>query len=77
LQMHLDAGVVLHLQKTLGRTLHDVDQMQYHRSGLLGVSGVSGDARALLADTSAGERVALELFAFRIAGVSARVAAWL
>ncbi|AIV66017.1 acetate/propionate family kinase [Burkholderia pseudomallei] len=73
----LDAGVVLHLQKTLGRTLDDVEQMLYHRSGLLGVSGVSGDARALLADPSAGARDALELFAFRIAGETARLAATL
>ncbi|MCZ2898908.1 acetate/propionate family kinase [Burkholderia thailandensis] len=70
----LDAGVVLHLQKTLGYSVDDVEQMLYHRSGLLGVSGVSGDARALLADPSAGARDALALFAFRIAGEAARLA---
>ncbi|KVD89639.1 acetate kinase [Burkholderia sp. ABCPW 14] len=73
----LDAGVVLHLQKMLGYSVDAVEQMLYHRSGLLGVSGVSGDARVLLANRSDGARDALELFAFRIAGETARLAATL
>jgi acetate kinase len=44
-----------------------VQDLLYHRSGLLGVSGISSDMRALLAsaDPRAGE--AVDLFVFRVA----------
>jgi acetate kinase len=45
----LDPGVVLHLLKECGMSLNAVEHMLYHRSGLQGLSGVSGDMRDLLA----------------------------
>ena len=71
----LDAGVVLHLLARQGYSLPDVEALLYHESGLLGVSGISADSRALLASALPEAREALELFAFRIAGEVARLAA--
>jgi len=39
----------------------------YHRSGLLGVSGVSSDMRTLLASNDSRANEAIELFVFRAA----------
>lgn len=50
------------------------DNAIYHRSGLLGVSGISADSRVLLASERAEAREALELFAFRIAREVAAIA---
>jgi acetate kinase len=41
--------------------------MLYRHSGLLGVSGISGDVRVLLASNDPDARAALELFTYRIA----------
>jgi acetate kinase len=70
----LDAGVVLHLLEQRGCSASEVEQILYHQSGLLGVSGISADSRELLASPQPQAREALELFAFRIAGEVARLA---
>ena len=56
----LDPGVVLHLVRTLG--VDAAEHLLYHESGLLGVSGTSGDLRDLK-----GDELAVELFAYRTA----------
>ncbi len=63
----IDPGVLLYLQQQRGMSAQAVEDMLYRKSGLLGVSDISGDMRALLqiADPRAAE--AVELFAFRIA----------
>ncbi|HTY68338.1 MAG TPA: acetate/propionate family kinase [Alphaproteobacteria bacterium] len=63
----LDPGVLLHLLQARGMTAETIEKMLYQKSGLLGVSGISGDMRELLAseDSRAGE--AVELFVYRIA----------
>ena len=63
----LDPGVVIHLVKTRGMTVAAVEDMLYHRSGLLGVSGISADIRELLTSREPAALEALDLFAFRIA----------
>jgi len=63
----LDPGVIIHLVKQRGMTIDAVEDMLYHRSGLLGVSGLSADTRELLASPEPAAREALDLFAFRIA----------
>lgn len=63
----LDPGVIFHLARQ-GQSLGDIEDMLYHRSGLLGVSGVSGDVRALLASQAPEAREALDLYAYRLAG---------
>jgi len=62
----LDPGVVLYLARQ-GRSFADIEDMLYHRSGLLGVSGSSGDIRDLLASDDPRAREAVDLFTYRIA----------
>ncbi|NYH14146.1 acetate/propionate family kinase [Paraburkholderia bryophila] len=70
----LDAGVVLHLVEQQGLSIKEVEKMLYEKSGLLGVSGISADSRELLASDRPEAREAMDLFAFRIAGETARLA---
>lgn len=72
----LDAGVLLYLLQQ-GMTPAALEDLLYHRSGLLGVSGVSADVRTLQQSQAAPAREALELFALRCAGEAARLAATL
>ena len=68
----LDPGAVLHLIGQRGMTAAAVEDLLYHRSGLLGVSGLSNDMRALLASPDPRAREAVDLFVFRIARRPAR-----
>jgi acetate kinase len=43
-----------------------IEDLLYHRSGLLGVSDVSSDMRTLLASDAARAREAIDLFVYRI-----------
>src|SRR3546814_7545625 len=63
----LDPGVVLHLQTQLGMGADEVDDLLYRKSGLLGVSGISSDMRALTADPGTQAQEAVELFVWRAA----------
>lgn len=63
----LDPGVLIHLLKQRKMSIEDVEDLLYHRSGLLGVSGLSADSRALLESDKLEAREALDLFTFRIA----------
>lgn len=69
----LDPGVVLHFLGPLGKSVEEVEDMLYHKSGLLGVSGLSGDTRELIADGGSQAREAIDLFALRIAGEVGRL----
>ncbi len=62
----LDPGAVLYLMNGRGMSAAEVEDMLYHRSGLLGVSGISGDMRALLASTDPHAREAVDLFVARL-----------
>ena len=62
----LDPGVMLYLGRQ-GHSFADIEDILYRRSGLLGVSGISGDVRVLLASGDPHARDAIELFAYRIA----------
>lgn len=63
---HLDPGVILYLGRQ-GKSFADIEDMLYCQSGLLGVSGISGDIRVLLASGDPRARDAIELFTYRIA----------
>ena len=63
----LDPGVVLHLQTQFGMNASEVAQLLYHKSGLLGVSGISSDMRTLAADPRPEAREAVDLFVWRAA----------
>ena len=63
----LDPGVVLYLQQAKGMSTEQISDLLYHDSGLLGVSGISGDMRDLLASGEPRAKAAIELFAYRAA----------
>jgi acetate kinase len=63
----LDPGVVLYLIQHLGMSADAVSELLYQRSGLLGVSGISGDMETLLATDAQEAREALDLFVYRTA----------
>ena len=70
----LDPGVVFFLQRKLKLSTDDVEQLLWHESGLLGVSGESGDMRKLLASHEQSSRLAVALFVIRVAqGIAAMV----
>ena len=60
----LDPGIILHLMQQRQMTAEAVSDLLYHRSGLLGVSQISGDMATLLlsADPRAAEAVALFVY---------------
>ncbi|MHA7598917.1 acetate/propionate family kinase [Alicycliphilus sp. T452] len=64
----LDPGALLYLMEIEKLSLHDVGQLLYHGSGLLGISGVSPDPRVLLGEEAGNARVraALALYVRRI-----------
>jgi acetate kinase len=62
----LDPGVMLYLADRHGMDARALEHLIYHESGLLGVSGVSGDMRALLASADPRPAEAVELFVYRI-----------
>jgi acetate kinase len=63
---NLDPGVVLYLMDELKMDARAIENLIYKQSGLLGVSGVSSDMRALLASDDARARFAVDLFIYRI-----------
>ncbi|MGQ5702810.1 acetate/propionate family kinase [Sandaracinobacteroides sp. A072] len=63
----IDPGVILHLIRHEGLAPEEVEQLLYRQSGLLGVSGVSSDMRALHACTDPHAEEAIALFAWRAA----------
>ena len=63
---NLDPGVALYLQGEWGMSTAEVNELFYHRSGLLGVSGISNDMRTLLASDEASAREAIDLYVYRI-----------
>jgi len=73
----LDAGVVLYLLQERGMSPAQIESLLYHRSGLLGVSGLSSDVRTLESSAAPASHQALELFSLRAAGEVARLAATL
>ncbi len=69
----LDPGVILHLLQQKKLSADQVEDMLYHRAGLLGVSGINADTRDLLEDGRPEAREALDLFTLRIAGEIGRM----
>ncbi|MFN9529680.1 MAG: acetate/propionate family kinase [Pseudomonadaceae bacterium] len=70
----LDPGVLLHLLAQ-GEDARSLEELLYRRSGLLGISGVSSDMRALRASREPRARLAIDHYAYRIAQEVGRLAA--
>jgi acetate kinase len=62
----LDPGVLLYLLDQHDMDPRALERLLYLESGLLGVSGVSGDVRTLLASSEPDARAALDLFVYRV-----------
>ena len=62
----LDPGVVLYLLDELKLDARAIEKLIYQQSGLLGVSGVSSDMRALLESREPRAKLAVDLFVYRI-----------
>ena len=63
----IDPGVLLHLMEFHGMDAAGITQLLYKESGLLGVSGISQDMRALLDSPAPEAAEAVDLFCYRIA----------
>jgi acetate kinase len=74
----IDPGILLHLQRQHGLTLDQIDKALHHRSGLLGVSGVSPDITTIEQAAQGGHpraQLAVDLFADRVRSAIASLAA--
>ena len=62
----LDPGVLLYLMDELKMDARAIERLLYKESGLLGVSGISSDMRALTESADPRAAEAIELFVYRI-----------
>jgi acetate kinase len=62
----LDPGVLLYLISNRHMDARQLEDLLYHQSGLLGVSGISSDMRTLLASSDSHAEQAVDLFVYRI-----------
>jgi acetate kinase len=62
----IDPGVLLYLMDRHNMDARALEKLLYQESGLLGVSGISSDIRALLASSTQSAAEALDLFTYRI-----------
>jgi len=62
----LDPGVILHLLRSKTLSADELSDLLYERSGLLGVSGISGDMQTLLDSKDAAAVEAVDLFVYRV-----------
>jgi acetate kinase len=63
----IDPGILLYLQRERGLSAQELEQILYHKSGLLGVSGISSDMRMLLSSSDPRAAEAIDLFTFEVA----------
>jgi acetate kinase len=62
----IDPGVMLYFMDELKLDARAIERLIYHESGLLGVSGISSDMRALLGSADARAKLAIDLYVYRI-----------
>jgi acetate kinase len=62
----IDSGVLLYLAENAGLSADEIDRTLNRSSGLLGVSGLSGDMRTLLESEDPGARLAVDLYCYRV-----------
>jgi acetate kinase len=63
----LDPGVILYFMRRHGMDTAQIEDLLYNQSGLLGLSGFSGDMRILLASSDPAAKEAISSFVFRLA----------
>jgi len=62
----IDPGVILYLMDQRGMDARAIEKLIYNQSGLLGVSGISSDMRALLGNNDPRAKLAIDLYLYRI-----------
>ncbi len=65
----IDPGLITYVQRRAGLSADQVDEILHRKSGLLGVSGVSGDFRQVEESAASGNgraQLALEMHAYRV-----------
>lgn len=62
----IDPGVLLYLMDSHGMGAREIEELIYRRSGLLGISGISADMRALRASPEPAAAEAIAVFVYRI-----------
>jgi acetate kinase len=62
----LDPGVMLYLMDERKMDARAIENLIYKESGLLGISGISSDMRALLASEDPRAKLAIDVFVYRI-----------
>jgi acetate kinase len=74
----VDPGILTYLMRQGRLQAHEIDEMLNRKSGLLGISGISGDMREILTAMKQGHqraRLAFDIYAHRLqAGIGAMVA---
>lgn len=63
---NLDPGVLLYLMQQKGMSANQIEHLLYHESGLLGMSGFSGDMRDLIESEDIAAHYAIEVYVYRI-----------
>jgi acetate kinase len=75
----VDPGILTYLMRQGRLQAHEIDEMLNQKSGLLGISGISGDMREILSALKQGHqraRLAFDIYAHRLqAGIGAMAAA--
>ena len=61
----IDPGLLFYLQRVADMTPQQLEKLLNEQSGLLGVSGISGDMRTLLASPDPHARLAVDLYCYR------------
>lgn len=64
-----DPGLIFYLHRELGMSLDAIEEMLYKESGVLGISGVSGDMRVVLDHAKGGDQrcqLAVDMFTDRV-----------
>jgi acetate kinase len=63
----IDPGVILYLFQALKLSAAEVETILYKKSGLLGISGISNDMRALVGNADPKAKLAVDYFVYRAA----------
>jgi acetate kinase len=70
----IDPGILIYLQRERGLSVQGLEQILYHESGLIGVSGISSDMRTLLSSSDPRAVEAIDLFTFEVAKAACAMA---
>ncbi|PLW77116.1 acetate/propionate family kinase [Cohaesibacter celericrescens] len=70
----IDPGIIIHLMRRYSLDADELERLLYHESGLLGVSGLSNDMRAIEASQEPDAQLAHDLFCSRVAKAVASLA---